>query len=148
LLAQDIGALAEGIAAYRAARRRAGFTPSSGIVSVMLHTFIGATVDAVRAAAYLPLREYLRSAVNLERRSAAAGGTISGGKRLDDPGRPSAEDDEMLDMACERYFRTAALLGTRESCAEIVLALEEIGVDEIACLIDFGIEDGATLDGL
>ena len=38
----------------------------------------------------------------------------------------------------DRFFSTRALLGTVESCAPLVERLGAIGIDEIACLLDFG----------
>jgi acetyltransferase-like isoleucine patch superfamily enzyme/acyl carrier protein len=43
----------------------------------------------------------------------------------------------VLDFSFERYFETSGLLGTPEKCMTLVEQLGEIGVDEIACLIDF-----------
>jgi hypothetical protein len=45
--------------------------------------------------------------------------------------------EELLDLTFERYFQSAALMGTPSSCQEMVWRVKEIGVDEIACLIDF-----------
>jgi hypothetical protein len=53
-----------------------------------------------------------------------------------------------LDLAFERYFSTAALLGTPSSCMDLVRKLEEIGVNEMACLLDFGLEASRILEGL
>ena len=51
-----------------------------------------------------------------------------------------------MDHAFERYFGTAGLFGTPESCLATVDRLRGLGVDEIACLIDFGVDDDAVLD--
>jgi hypothetical protein len=40
------------------------------------------------------------------------------------------------------------LLGTPDSCAELVTRLGEIGVQEIACLLDFGPTPQAILGSL
>lgn len=53
-----------------------------------------------------------------------------------------------LDMAYERYVQSSALIGTPESCAPILDKLQAIGVDEIACFIDFGIAPEGVLQGL
>jgi natural product biosynthesis luciferase-like monooxygenase protein len=148
LLGQDVITLAERIRAYREARREAGFDPGTGIVSLMLHTFIDPDLERVRRLVRTPFREYLRSAISLERRAAAHGGSISGGKQLPHTSAVDDVDEELLDIAFERYFHTAALMGTPERCREIALRLEEIGVNEIACLIDFGVEPDAALGSL
>ncbi|HKH45724.1 MAG TPA: AMP-binding protein, partial [Thermoanaerobaculia bacterium] len=48
----------------------------------------------------------------------------------------------------ERYFDGAGLLGTPESCLQTIERLREIGIDEVACLIDFGIETERALAAL
>lgn len=48
--------------------------------------------------------------------------------------------EELLDITVDRYFRTAALVGSTRSCLDLVKRFEEIGVSEIACLIDFGVD--------
>ena len=61
----------------------------------------------------------------------------------------SAQDmEDVLDFACARYFGTSALFGTPESCLEMVERLAAIGVDEVACLIDFGVDTEAVLKSL
>ena len=48
------------------------------------------------------------------------------------------ESDALLEHAFERYFETSGLFGTPDDCLALVDQLKGIGVDEIACLIDFG----------
>jgi alkanesulfonate monooxygenase SsuD/methylene tetrahydromethanopterin reductase-like flavin-dependent oxidoreductase (luciferase family) len=103
----------------------------------MLHTFLGTDVDEVRSRVRAPFRAYLRSAIRLEQLAAEGGGTISGGHRIAPHEIPPAALEELLDLAFERYCREGALFGTPASCEPLVRQLEEIGVDEIACLIDF-----------
>ncbi len=49
------------------------------------------------------------------------------------------EMDALLEHAFARYYGTSGLFGTPERCLAMVDRLSEAGVDEIACLIDFGI---------
>src|SRR5436190_240656 len=56
--------------------------------------------------------------------------------------------DAILDHAFERYFATSGLFGTVERCRQMVARLTAIGVDEIACLIDFGVATEQVLDSL
>ena len=52
-----------------------------------------------------------------------------------------------MNFAFERYTRTASLIGTPESCLSVVQALNRIGVDEIACLIDW-LDHQSAMEGL
>src|SRR5262249_55581590 len=54
----------------------------------------------------------------------------------------------LLDHAFERYFETSGLFGTPTSCLKLVGQLRRIGVDEIACLIDFGVDVDSVLASL
>lgn len=148
LLGQDVEALADKIRAYREARREAGHDPAAGTVTLMLHTFLGADVEEVRAKVYAPFRAYLRSAVSLERKAALSGGVISGGHQVAAHDIPAEVMEDLLDLTFDRYFHSAALMGTKESCKQLVWQLKDAGVDEIACLLDFGVADADVLEGL
>jgi natural product biosynthesis luciferase-like monooxygenase protein len=136
------GELAQKIALYRDSRARHGHDPLSGRVTVMLHTFVGPDTDAVKEQVRGPLTSYLRT-------------FIKQGEQLDhsrlglDAGRVTEEDkDALAAIAFESFFNTSSLLGAPDKCAQLVGRLEEVGVDEIACLIDFGLDADAILAGL
>ncbi|MEV6409930.1 MupA/Atu3671 family FMN-dependent luciferase-like monooxygenase [Kribbella sp. NPDC051718] len=135
LIAQDLPVLAKNIAAYRAARKSEG-----GIVTLMLHTYIGAEGEDVRAVVQDPLRDYLRSALSLYDRGRADKAAAS---TIDD-----AMVEELLDVAFDKYYLTGSLLGSPEKAAKTIAEVQEQGVDEIACLIDFGLPAEAVLGGL
>jgi natural product biosynthesis luciferase-like monooxygenase protein len=148
LIGQTLNQAAEKIRGYREARAAHGFDPEAGRVALMLHTFLGSDLAAAREEARAPFREYLRSALSLEQLAAAGGGAISGGHRIAAHEIPPAALEELLDLACERYVHSAALVGTPASVRELLWRVEGAGVDEIACLIDFLDDSGAVLAGL
>ena len=60
-----------------------------------------------------------------------------------------AEDLEyLLEKSYNDYVQGKTLIGSVESCAAVADKLREIGVDEIGCFVDFGVEPDAALDGL
>jgi natural product biosynthesis luciferase-like monooxygenase protein len=148
LLGQDQNKLAAKIQFYRDSRKQAGFDPEAGRVCLMLHTYLGTDAKAVELTVRRPFRRYLRSAVALENEAARGGGQISGGKR--GVAQEMSDDlmEELLDLKYERYYDNASLLGTPESRKPLIRQLESIGVNEIACLIDFGVQTGKVLDSL
>lgn len=148
LLGQDAPTLAGKIELYRRARAEHGHDPDAGVVSLMLHTFLGPDLGSVREKVRAPFREYLRSAIRLERSAAAGGGVMSGGREMAADDISERNVEELLDIAFERYFRTAALMGTVEGCRRTVEGLERMGVNEIACLIDFGVDDDSVMESL
>jgi hypothetical protein len=61
----------------------------------------------------------------------------------------SLTDDEMsqlLDMAAARYLDTSGLFGTPQEAAGMVETVSTLGVDEVACLIDFGVDTQMVID--
>ncbi len=142
LLGQSLDEVAEKIAVYRDAWRAAGHGPGHGHVTLMLHSFIGASDDEVKEQVRAPMKEYLLSSAGLVQRAAWSfpafkrTGTDEEGRFALD--RLSAEEmDAVLDFSFERYFETSGLLGSPDKCLRLIDQLREIGVDEVACLIDF-----------
>ncbi len=148
MIFQDLALLRRRIALYRDTLEAAGHGRGGGRVAVMLHTFVGPDLEQVRERVRVPMREYLRSAVGLENRGAQGGGRISGGLKAPAQEIDDEMMDELLDITFERYFDTASLLGTPAKCAAHLERLREAGVDEVACLIDFGLSDAEVLGGL
>ncbi len=152
LLGQKPEELAEKIAAYREARRQAGH-PGRGHVSLMLHAFVGTDLDQVRATVRQPFLDYLRTSTDLIQRARwdCPAFTTRGDCRLaptENGELTDAETEVLMDHAFNRYFSSSGLFGTPDSCLEMVDRLSAIGVDEIACLIDFGVDADSVLQGL
>lgn len=137
----DLGAMEHKISIYREARKKAGFDPDTGIVTLMLHTLIDKSIDQVKEAVESPFKEYIRSSMeaHLASDSMLKKGVESFG---------SDEKDQILEYAFQRYFKTGALFGTVDEGKRIVNQAIEIGVNEIACLMDFGANYSAVKDSL
>ncbi len=142
LLGQSLAELAEKIQIYRQARQAAGHE-GKGHVAVMLHTFVGDDLDEVRELVRQPFTDYLRSATGLIRNLMRSLGRTEEFEELSEE-----EIDVVLGHAFERFFVTSGLMGTPETCGRMTAQLEEIGVDEAACLIDFGVGHERVLAGL
>src|SRR5678815_5473686 len=65
LLGQSLEQLAPKLAAYRQARAEAGHDPATGVVTLMLHTFVGADEAAVAERVRAPLERYLGTSMSL-----------------------------------------------------------------------------------
>ena len=153
LLGQSIEDVAEKIRLYRAAWRKAGHA-GSGHVTLMLHTFVGEDADGVRETVRAPMKAYLKSSVDLIRQAAwtfptfvkrAAADGRSPAEIMDRQALSGEEMDALVEHAFARYYETSGLFGTPDSCLRKVEALQGIGVDEIACLIDFGLAADTVL---
>jgi natural product biosynthesis luciferase-like monooxygenase protein len=142
LLGQRPEDLQEKIRIYRAARRTAGH-PGEGKVAIMLHTWVGPSMEEVRAQVAVPFRNYLRTAVGLIRAVAE-----EDGKDLREARLAPREMDALLDHAFERYFESSSLMGDVDRCIEVAARMKALGADEIACLIDFGVDEDRVVEGL
>ncbi|MWD29825.1 LLM class flavin-dependent oxidoreductase, partial [Aquicoccus sp. SCR17] len=154
LLGQNVAEVGEKIALYHEALRTAGRDPADHTVTLMLHTFVAETREAAREIAREPMKDYLRSAAGLIKQYAWAFPAFKKPKGVETPFEldlGSLTPDELegiLDFAFQRYFDESGLFGTVEDCVARVEELKAIGVDEVACLIDYGIPADTVLEGL
>ena len=150
LLGQSVEQLADNVAAYRAAWAAADH-PGDGHVTLMLHCYLHTDPDEARRIAREPLKSYLSTATGLLRDMASAFPTFAGSGRDADEAFASLTPDELdqlLDMAAARYLETSGLFGAVDDAVTIMERCGHAGVDEIACLIDFGIQTDAVLASL
>jgi natural product biosynthesis luciferase-like monooxygenase protein len=140
LLGQDLPTLERNIASYR--EELPG--DARGCVALMLHTMLGTDRDRVREQVREPFCSYLRSSMDLVVKGVP--GLLPPGL---DPNRlPDRDKEYLVAHAFDRYFMTSGLFGTVDDGVETVRRLRGIGVDEIACLIDFGVPYDAVLRSL
>ena len=141
LLDQTVDEVGEKIRIYREAWRAAGH-PGEGTVTLMIHTFVAEDDAAAREIVRGPFTEYLRSSFGLLKKMARTLGMEEGADL-------SAEDLEaVLAHAFDRYFETSGLFGAPETCRRTIDRLRALGVDEIGCLVDFGVPCDVALEGL
>ncbi|HVR95761.1 MAG TPA: MupA/Atu3671 family FMN-dependent luciferase-like monooxygenase [Thermoanaerobaculia bacterium] len=138
-IVQPLPALAEKIARYRATRAEHGFDPETGRVTVMVHAFVGDDEDAVREKVRAPMTSYLRTYFDQY-------GFLAGGAGIQ--GVRGSDVDTLLSIAFESYFSSLSLLGRPDKGARLIDRLRAIGVDEAACLIDFGVDAASILEAL
>jgi len=140
LYGNNLDVMAKKVALYRNARREAGLDPEGGTITLMLHTLLLDDRAAVQGAVEAPFKEYIRSSLNAHMRAAAQ---QKGGA---EPG--DAEKARMLDYAYQRYFKTGGIFGTVDDGRAIVDQAIATGIDEIACLVDFGVDYSVVKDSL
>lgn len=105
-------------------------------LSLMMHTFVGAddrhALDVVGA----PFRAYLENSMTLWKQQEP---------RLE---MSEAARQKVLDFAYARYLKESTLIGGIEQIAARLRFFESIGVDEVACLLDFGAPPDEVLNSL
>jgi len=140
LLGQELPDVERKIKLYRQARAQHGHK-GPGKVAIMLHTYIGDDIDEVERIVEQPFTDYLKSSIGLSKILTEEAGI----KEEDIPGE---KKKTIIRNAFLRYYKTGSLIGTRSSCSETVQKLRAIGVDEIACLVDFGLPQAEVMRGL
>ncbi|HEV2707131.1 MAG TPA: amino acid adenylation domain-containing protein [Pyrinomonadaceae bacterium] len=141
LLGQTVEEAAPKIALYRESLIKHGYDPSKYHVTMMLHTFVAPDTEEVLSKAREPFRNYMKSHVGLIH-------TMVKSLNLQVNLNNEKELDDLISFAFERYYQTASLIGTPAKCMQMIERMREIGVDEVACLIDFGVEFKSVMEGL
>src|SRR5262249_52972045 len=121
-------------------RRKAGHA-GDGIVSLMLHTFVGRDVDEVREKVRDPFMAYLETSTDLIKKAkwefpafarpgqARIAGTGGAAETPEEIVLTEEETKILMGHAFERYFTTSGLFGTPESCLAMIDKLRDAGVD-------------------
>jgi natural product biosynthesis luciferase-like monooxygenase protein len=143
LLGQDLDGLREKIGLYHHTLAALGLDRDAFTVTLMLHAYVDESADRTRAVALEPFRQYLKSSLDLVARLIRT-------LKLDlDLDRMSTSDlEDLITFAADRYMRTSGLFGTRASCLEMLDQVAALGVNEVACLIDFGVGNAAAMASL
>ncbi|MEU8381197.1 MupA/Atu3671 family FMN-dependent luciferase-like monooxygenase [Streptosporangium sp. NPDC048865] len=149
ILAGSIGlnrpALETNIKNYRRAYEGAGDVArpgSRGVVTLMMHAYVAGTESAVRDRVREPLGQYIRSYVA----QASSNRSLAEDRAM--ASLSEADQRRMVDFAFERYMSENSLLGTPDRCRKTMADMRDLGVDEIACFVDFGLERDEILDSL
>ena len=137
LIGYSFEELADRIRSYREARARSGHDPQTGIVSIMMHTFVGQSNSAVKEQVRAPFTHYLRSYFKQYDNVRVDAGEVT-----------EADRDAIMNAAFELYFENNTLMGTPAKCSRVIEQLLAVGVDEVACLVDFGVAADAVLANL
>ncbi|QRN99308.1 amino acid adenylation domain-containing protein [Archangium violaceum] len=143
LTLHDLKELPEKIALYREAWRRKGHGPGRGHVTVLMHTFIGTDTRQVMETVREPLLSYFRGSLDIIATLLASQGIQAQVDAM------SQEDiDTLVAHGFESYARERGLIGTVEEGVERLRQVEAADIDEVACLIDFGVETKGVLEHL
>lgn len=143
LIDQDQKELSLKINLYRTRLRECGFDPSNHIITLMLHTFINPDQNYVLSKVREPLLEYMRQSIRFCTKP-SQGLCIEESLYIE--GNNAYE--ELLELKLNNYLKNSSLIGSSNKCKHLIEALIEVGVDEIACLLDFGIDSNEIMRNL
>ncbi|GAA5019639.1 MupA/Atu3671 family FMN-dependent luciferase-like monooxygenase [Kitasatospora paranensis] len=134
LVGQDLAELSDKVALYREEyAARPGSDGDRGHVVLMLHAYLHEDEAVAKETVRAPLCAYLRSFAGLTMSSSTKG------RRVDPEALSPRHFNAMVERSFERYFDEGGLLGTVEKAVDVVERVRKADVDEIACLIDFGV---------
>jgi natural product biosynthesis luciferase-like monooxygenase protein len=126
-----------------------------GHITLMAHTFAGANDDEIRIIAKPAMAEYLKVNIDMQKNHCVSTKDDQGALRKTSWVKPQIsnlsqqETEVMIEFQTLNNLRSPlSFIGTFEQCAWQSERLSEIGVDEIACLIDFGIGFDDTMASL
>ncbi|SEH00065.1 natural product biosynthesis luciferase-like monooxygenase domain-containing protein [Nonomuraea solani] len=125
--------------AYTAAPEQPG-APPRGTVTLMAHTYTGTSDEQARELAGGPLKAYLRSYVAQTAANKGADGRAAA--------LSEAQLGTLTDFAFQRYLNWGSLIGSPETCRKNLADLADLGCDEVACFVDFGLGVDEVLAGL
>jgi|GEM_PF-1030198 len=120
-------------ACYRQACIDAGFAHKTGKVTLMMHTQAGPEKAAMLEELRPALHQYLSAFMQLS-------------NNLSQPSSPQTGETHKrqaytLKWGVEKYLTQYGLFGSAAECRQQLIALKQRGIDEIACLVDFGMTE-------
>jgi natural product biosynthesis luciferase-like monooxygenase protein len=132
-LNHDLQDFARKVGIYRDAIRSHHGRP--GHVTLMAHAFVAEGHDAVTGVARPAMAEYIRINLAMQLDHDAGGNVDRGFARLSE-----REREIMIRNQVNNDLRSPlSFVGTLDHCARQAECFKQVGVDEVACLIDFGI---------
>jgi natural product biosynthesis luciferase-like monooxygenase protein len=140
---QSIDQLADNIKIYKRQLLKNDYDIGNKEITVMLHTFLGRDLENVKSEIHNTFVKYLKAHMEQYKHELL-------GKSIQvNPFQFSTEDEnEIAEFAFKKYFQNQTLLGTKEKCLPLLQKLKEIGVTEVACLIDFGLPNDKIMNSL
>jgi len=137
MLGQSLEKLAANIAIYHEALQENGFSIEDRQVTLMLHTYMDPSEQVALGVSEQPFKDYLGSSIQLMEPLARELG-------LD----VNTQREELIELAYKKFSRDNTLIGSPASCQKMLHSIRQMGVTEVACLVDFGVENDKVLAGL
>lgn len=133
--------VASKIRIYRDANRKANRPP--GRVTVMAHTFVAETEEELLRVATPALDKYLDVHLELQSERAKGLGGTDAVAEMDDDDRAFLKQ-----RTIRQFIQESGFIVQEKDAAERLAEFAAIGVDEVACLLDFGIPFEDTMKSL
>ncbi|MGB3534211.1 MAG: LLM class flavin-dependent oxidoreductase [Microcoleaceae cyanobacterium] len=143
LLGGTLESVVPKIKLYRDTLAKKGYDPEQGKVALMIHTFLGESLNEVKEKVRQPFCDYLKNHYDLLDNLAKSMGLNVSLKNF------SEDDlDSLLLFGVEGFMKGRSLIGTPTSCLPFLQEIEQAGINEIASLIDFVPSYDAVIESL
>ena len=115
-----------------------------GHITLMAHTFVGECPEEIKRVAAPAMAKYLKVNIEMQKDNSVGAKKTTGFSAVSD------RESEILirNQVINDLQSPLSFVGTVEECARQAERLGECGVDEIACLIDFGVVDESVMASL
>jgi natural product biosynthesis luciferase-like monooxygenase protein len=115
-----------------------------GHVTLMVHAFVAGNREGIRSIAHPAMTDYLKINLDMQRDQFAGGDHNYAIGRL-----TQREEDKLIrNQVHNDLCSPLSLIGMTDDCRQRATCLRAAGADEIACLIDFGIDHENIMGGL
>jgi natural product biosynthesis luciferase-like monooxygenase protein len=144
LISQDRATLTKNIAHYQRLRSEHGH--AKGVVTLMLHTYVSDCDESeILNTVKSPLKSYLSSFLKQQQKHTSGTKTA---ERQETEELVKRNFDALLELSFNRYRNNSSLIGNIEDCGEILTSLKSEGVDEVACLLDYGLSSEKIIESV
>ncbi|MER3494638.1 MAG: siderophore biosynthesis protein [Mastigocladus sp. ERB_26_2] len=143
LLGGTLEEVATQISLYRETLAKHGHDPLAKKVAMMLHTFVGEDFDIVKEQVREPFYNYLKTHIDLLENLAK-----NSGVNVNLATFTEADINSLLRFAYEGWLKGRTLIGSKTTCMRMIELLKQVGVNEVACLIDFYSDFDAVMTSL
>lgn len=142
----DPDELGEKIKLYHQSLAEHGYEPQAHEITVWVQAFVGENAEVAIEQAAAALNDWYKSDAPLMFSGFAF---LHQGKKIDITQLSPTDFRDYVRFVCERLVaRNMAIFGSPETCVESIKKFQGIGVTEVACQLDFGLEPDLVMQSL
>ncbi|RCJ40838.1 hypothetical protein A6770_37330 [Nostoc minutum NIES-26] len=142
----DPDELGEKIKLYHESLAENGYAPQAHEITVWVQAFVGKNADVAIEQAAAALNDWYKSDAPL---MFSGFSFLHKGKKIDITQLSATDFQDYVRFVCDRLVaRNMAIFGSPETCCESIQKFQAIGVTEVACQLDFGLQPDLVLQSL
>jgi alkanesulfonate monooxygenase SsuD/methylene tetrahydromethanopterin reductase-like flavin-dependent oxidoreductase (luciferase family) len=130
----DLDCIGKKIERYREGRKEAGYDPATGIVSIMLHTLVLEDAEILEKQLEISFKPFV------EKLTKKAYAMENNGRRIET--LSLEEQQERLGTSYQEHLKNRGIFGSVAEARKVVDKVFAAGVNDIAFLLDYGVDYG------